>query len=198
MSPPWDIGIFGGPTQIVPNEEAFSAVDHALQIGASAVTTNSKRYLTKLRRVFEPEEMVDDLVLETMDYTRLLADDDPNRIAQAATQLGRHRDPAGEPALLAAISPAAFERAALAAQDNQPSSDPMILSPSGLFEHAAPYWHLRSCIWALGEIAVKHTPDPVVEAALLRCAQSDIQLIRMEAYTALVKVGSRELGPRPA
>jgi len=41
---------------------------------------------------------------------------------------------------------------------------------------------LRSCIWALGEIAVEHGLDPEVEQTLLRCAKHEKTIIRMEAY----------------
>ncbi len=193
----WDIKIFGGTTRTLPDEYAHSAIDQALEILAGEVITNQERYLTKLRRVFEPEEMTDDLVFEKMSYEKLIAGDDPNRIGQAATQFGRHRDLAGVPSLLAAISPEALEQAQPAPEDCALWLGPSarILSWEGLHDHPAICRHLRSCIWALGEIAVEHKPAPEIEEPLLRGARHDSQLIRMEAYTALTKLRAGSLGP---
>lgn len=55
--------------------------------------------------------------------------------------------------------------------------------------------HVRSCIWALGEIALEHEVADCVEETLARCADHDNQLVRMEAYLALMKLGSERLGP---
>ncbi len=193
----WSIEVHGGPTYTLPDEYAHSAVDQVEEILTGRVMINSERYLTKLRRVFEPEEMTDDLIFEAMDYTRFLASNDANRIAQAATQLGRHRDPAGMPGLVAAIAPAALEQAQPQAEHCSiwlaPSA--RILSIGGVFDHSVVCQHLRSCIWALGEIGIQHAMNPLVETALLRCARHDSQLIRMEAYTALIKLRARSLGP---
>ncbi|MHC4518551.1 MAG: DUF2330 domain-containing protein [Planctomycetota bacterium] len=193
----WSIKVFGGTRRTLPDEYAFSAVDQALEIKAGNVTTESDRYLTKLRRVFEPDEMTDDLIFEPMDYTRLLGNEAPHWIAQGATQLGRQRDPAGVPSLVEAISPTALETVQPAPEDYALwlGSSARVLSIEGLDNHTATCWHLRSCIWALGEIAIEHELDPIVETALLRCAGHDNQLIRMEAYTALIKLKSESLGP---
>jgi len=193
----WSIKILGGMKRTLPDEYAFSAVDQALEILAGNVTTESERYLTKLRRVFEPEEMTDDLVFEAMDYTKLLASEDPYSIAQGATQLGRQRDPVGVSSLVEAISPTALETVQPAPEDYPLWLGPSVrtLSSEGLDRHTETCWHLRSCIWALGEIAVENELDPVVETALLRCARHDSQLIRMEAYTALIKLKAESLGP---
>ena len=193
----WNVKVFGGTTRTVSDECYYSAVDQALEILAGQVTPHHSRYLTKLRRVFQPEEMTDDLIFEKMSYEKLIAGDDPNRIAQAATQFGRHRDPSGIPSLLAAISREALEQAKPVpehyAQWLGPSS--RVLSWEGLHRHPAVCRHLRSCIWALGEIAVAHKGLPELEEPLLRCARHDSQFIRMEAYTALTKLRAESLGP---
>jgi Uncharacterized protein conserved in bacteria (DUF2330) len=193
----WDIRVFGGTKRTLPDEYAHSAIDQALEILAGEVVTSQVRYLTKLRRVFGPEEMTDDLIFEKMSYEKLITSDNPNRIGQAATQIGRHRDPAGIPSLLAAIAPEALEQAVPApehyAQWLGPSA--RILSREGLHEHPAVCRHLRSCIWALGEIAIEQKPAPEIEVPLLRCARHDSQLIRMEAYAALTKLRAETLGP---
>jgi len=193
----WDIRVYGGAQRSVLDEYASSAIDQPLEILAGEVTTNHERHLTKLRRVFAPEEMTDDLVFEQMSYERLIASDDPDRIAQAATQFGRHRDPAGIPSLLTAIAPEALEQAVPApehyAQGLRPSA--RTLSSEGLDHHPEVCWHLLSCIWALGEIAVEHEGLSALEEPLLRCARHDSQLIRMEAYTALTKLRTESLGP---
>jgi len=193
----WNVNTFGGTIRTVPNETGYSAVDHALEIRAGRVTTQSQRHLTKLRRTFEPEEMTDDLLFEPMDCTELLAGNEPNQIGQGATQLGRGRDPNGIAGLLAAISPEALERSHTPAPGVDPMRDPSapVLSQEWLFGHSELCTSQRSCIWALGEIAVEHELDPAVEAALLHCAAYRCQIIRMEAYTALLKLGSRRLGP---
>lgn len=203
----WEIEVFGGTQRSIPEEYAYSAVDQALEMWAGRVTTETDRYLTKLWRVFTPEEMTDDLVFEAMDYTALLASDDPNRIVQAATQLGRQRDPAGVAALLDALSPAALEPVIPALEEYESWLAPSarILSVDTILDgigslYATLYripldWHLRSCIWALGEIGIEHPLDPSVETVLLRCAEHDNQLIRMEAYTALIKLEAESLGP---
>ena len=192
----WDITVFGGPIRILTDEYQYSAVDQALEILAGRVTTDAERHLTKLRRVFPPEEMTDDLFFEAMDYTTLLASDDPNQIAQGATQLGRHRDPAGASDLMASLSPTALEQVRVTPEQYEwwlgPSAQ--ILSVEGLLDHRDICWHLRSCIWALGEIALECELAPEFEATLLRCARHDSQFIRMEAYTALTKLQAPSLG----
>jgi len=193
----WDMQVFGGTIRTVPDETGYSAVDHALEIRAGRVTTKPQRYLTKLRRTFAPEEMTNDLRFEPMDYRRLLASGEPNQVGQGATQLGRRRDPNGVAGLLAAISSDALERSHAPAPGVDPMLDPSapVLSHEWLFGHSVLCKSQRSCIWALGEIAVEHDLGPEVEAALLHCAAYRCQIIRMEAYTALLKLGSRKLGP---
>lgn len=55
--------------------------------------------------------------------------------------------------------------------------------------------HVFSSIWALGEIAVDHRLGSEVEELLLECARHDNQLVRREAYLALMKLHSEKLGP---
>lgn len=184
----WDIRVFGGPIRTVPDEEVYSAVDHALEIRAGRTTTEIKRHLTKLRRVFEPEEMTNDLFFVPMSYETWMTRVDSNQIAQAATQFGRHRDLSGVPSLLAALSPEALE----AAQEAEVTEIIRRPIPDGKPELRQA---LRSCIWALGEIATEHEMNDEVEPTLLLAAGHSYQLIRMEAYTALIKLDSRALGP---
>ncbi len=210
----WEIGLHGGPIRHVRNSYNLSDVECVTEIVEGRSVTTDERCVTRLRRVFQPEEMVDDLYFARLDYAKWLASDDPLRMAQAATQYGRHRDPNGIPRLLAALSPEALDQVNPAPEDyheNLPLSA-RIFSPWGVYVWSY-YWddyayregeddylrmgctHVRSCIWALGEIALEHEVTDSVEEALVRCAEHDNQLVRMEAYLALMKLRSERLGP---
>jgi len=192
----WEIDVFGGPKQKVPSDYSLSAVEHAMRIVAGKTESSAKRYLTKLRRIFKPEEMKEDIIFDKINYAKLFSSDDPIRIGEAATQYGRHRNPASVPYLLKSLSPELLDKF-------RPTTEEQQLF-SGSFSHEA--WesfkkhkemckHVRSCIWALGEIAIDHGTNPAVEKTLLRCAKHESQIIRMEAYIALVKLNSRGIGP---
>jgi hypothetical protein len=209
---PWEIGIFGGPVRTVPQNYYLSDMERAVEIREGRTKTKVMRNLTKLRRVFEPNEMTEDLIFGTLDYADWLASDDPLRIAQAATQYGRRRDPNGVDYLLAALSPEALDQVKPAPNDYAPWS-----LPSGRILHYAALlrWsfevydryaqvgpptarigcgHMQSCIWALGEIAVEHRLSDAAADLLLDCARHDNQFIRMEAWMALTKARSDRLG----
>jgi hypothetical protein len=192
----WTINIFGGPIRQVPDSTGLSDLEIAVRTREGQTQTTTKRYLTKLRRIFQTSEMTDDLVFRKLDYATWLAGLDADQIAQAATQYGRNRDPNGIPFLLAVLSPAAL------AQVN-PSPEDYVLgwplsvrsfTPAVLDKYAVPCRHLRSCMWAIGEIGIGHTLPEVAEETLLRCARHDNQIVRMEAYIALVKLGSTKIG----
>jgi hypothetical protein len=234
----WEISLFGGPVRKVLSPCYLSAIEHAVEILAGRTRTEVKPRLTKLRRVFQPSEMTEDLVFREMDLAQWLTSKDPIqlkapvppssrrpapatetdfarqfassvpvRMAQAATQYGRWRDPNGILLLVSALTPEILDQVKPAAQDYQPWSSPSarFLNETGIFRWDYPAtsydWPaypgctpLRNCIWALGEIAIEHALSNVAEEALLRCAQHDNQIIRMEAYVALAKMRSEKLG----
>jgi|GEM_PF-558102 len=212
---PWDIKLYGGPLREVPQNYVLQNLEHALAIRDGKTEMSLGPCLTKLRRVFRPDEMTEDLVFRELDLVRWLAGDDLLRVAQAATQYGRWRDPNGVMPLLMALSPEALDKVIPDLQDYQPWPSPSgrFLSSSGMLRWssrlgvtslrrltiASEIWaigcgHLRSCIWALGEIAVENPLSGEAEAVFLQCAQHDNQLIRMEAYIALAKMRSERCG----
>jgi len=181
--PNWQIDVFGGPLRLVPNAYRIPDVEATMEILAGRVTTVPKRHLTKLRKVFQPHEMTQDILFGKMDYTKLAASGKPLGTAQAATQYGRHRDPNGVPCLLGGLSSDVLDW----------------LRPGDSTVRRAPpedvRQQVRSCIWALGEIAVAHQLGDAAEEALLQCAQHEDMFVRMDAYIALTKLGSGKLGP---
>ncbi len=191
----WEMDVFGGPQRITSeNQKHLSTVEFATLAAAGRTTKNNVRHLTKSRKVFQPSEMKSDVVFEKMDYTNLLSLGGDDRIGQAATQYGRHSDPAGIPHLLSLLSANELKRVLPEAEDSRGPD------PRGQSQYAAALSqlsqckHLRSCIWALGEIVLEHGYDRAVEDTLLRCARHDSQPIRMEAYIALTKAGFSDLG----
>ncbi|MFC1604458.1 DUF2330 domain-containing protein [Planctomycetota bacterium] len=193
----WEIDVFGGPKQEVPNGYRLSAVEHAMRIVEGKTESNAKRYLTKLRRVFKPEEMIEDIIFDKIDYAKLFSSGDPIRIGEAATQYGRHRDPAGVPYLLKSLSPELLDgfRPSIEEQRQLLSASTGFQALDGLMKQKEMCKHVRSCIWALGEIAIAHGADSAAETTLLRCAEHESQIIRMEAYIALTKLNSSGIGP---
>lgn len=194
----WEIGVFGGPERIAPDGlTAWAAVDFAAQAGAGKTTKKDEQHLTKLRKTFKPSEMDMDLFFEALDYAKLISLGGTLRIGQAATQYGRHSDPAGIPHLLAILSAEELKKASPPAEERQgfPEAPTDYLSRGALRDQEARDRHLRGCIWALGEICIEHGCDDAVAETLVRCARNDNQLIRMEAYIALIKARLSELGP---
>lgn len=209
----WAISLSGGPIRQVRDGTFLSDVEYVTEIVEGRATTAQTRCVTRLHRVFQPEEMVDDLFFDNLDYAKWLASGDRLRAAQAATQYGRRRDPNGIPHLVAALSPDALDQVNPAPEDYHQSFPPSarVLSQEGLGQWLY-YWaepwppegdepyillgcvDLSSCIWALGEIASEHEVDQSVEDTLVRCAECDNQLVRMEAYLALTKLGSEKIG----
>ena len=193
----WEIDVFGGPERDVPNGDHLSTVEHAMRIIAGMTESNARRYLTKLRRVFKPEEMIEDIIFDKIDYAKLFSSSDPVRIGEAATQYGRHRDPASVPYLLKSLSPELLDefRPSIEEQRQLLSASAGFHAFDGFMRHKEMCKHVRSCIWALGEIAIAHRADPAMETTLLRCAEHESQIIRMEAYVALLKLNSRGISP---
>jgi len=193
----WEIDVFGGPVRKVPNMYRISAVEHVVAIKDGRAKETVEMHLTKLRKVFEPNEMTDDIVFEKLDYARLQRMGTPSAIGQAATQYGRHRDPEGVPFLLASLSAEHLEK--VRPQDEDYVQHPHIPARTISFEAYEKYRdqcaHMRSCIWALGEIAMEHGGDADAEETLISCIEHDSPFIRMEAYVALTKMGSENLGP---
>ncbi len=236
---PWDIKLYGGATREVLTSYPLSDLENAAAIREGRTRVQVSPRLTKLRRVFQPEEMTEDLVFREIDLARWLASTepvpltpyealinrppDPNeeasfalqlansaplRIAQAATQYGRWRDPNGIGPLVAALSAQALDQTRPDEQDrlSRPFPSAGFLSWQGIDKWSWPAtkegWaqhpgcgHLLSCIWALGEIGIEHEMGGEAEDKLLDCARHDNQLIRMEAYLALTKMGSQRVGP---
>lgn len=235
----WEITLFGGAIRKVPQNYPLSDMERTVEIMEGRTLTNVKSRLTKLRRVFEPNEMTEDIVFRELDLMQWLASKNPIppmlpetpwgqqpeskaqaefnrqvlgsapvRIAQAATQYGRWRDPNGVAPLVDALSAEALDKAIPPAEDLQPWPSP---SAKFLYWYGTEKWsllptderwaqypgcmHLRSCLWALGEIATKQPIGQDAEAKLLECAQHDNQIVRMEAYVALMKLRSAGLGP---
>jgi hypothetical protein len=190
--PNWQIDVFGGPLRLVPDGFRLPDVGSTLDIIAGRTITIPQKHLTKLRRTFQPSEMTQDIIFGKMDYAKLAASEDPVRIAQAATQCGRHRDPNGVSHLSSALRLETLKQLRQQAMRSFPT-----------FEAADEAWdayervfqQVRSCIWALGEIAIEHRIDAETEEAILQCAQYDDNLVRMDAYIALMKLGSERLGP---
>ncbi len=203
----WVIDLFGGPIREVPQNYPMSDLEHAARILAGETKVETSSRLTKLRRLFLPEEMTEDLVFRELDLASRLADDDPAHIAQAATQYGRWRDPNGIAAMVAALSDEALDAVVPAADDyiEWPSPSAKFLawgsmqmwssSPSN--EEWSQYpgcGHLRSCLWALGEIGIEQEIGQAAREKLVQCARHDNQFIRMEACIALTKAQSEQLG----
>ena len=187
--------VFGGPGWKPPFE---SLEEHELNEyfeGKRDIRTD--RHLTKLRKVFEPEEMTEDIVFGELDYEKLCSSGVPLRIGQAATQYGRHRDTNGVRLLLKSLSPRLLAEFRPKTKDYEPRMDPSsgILSWGAISKQNKNCKYVRSCIWALGEIMLEHGLNPEVQQALLRCAGHDNELIRLEAYAALTKLDCREIGP---
>ncbi len=209
----WQIDIFGGPIRQVPQYRYQSDVELAIEVRDGRTKTKVEPHLTKLRRVFQTTEMTQDLIFAPMGYSKWLQNGDPLLIGQAATQYGRHRDPNGIPHLLKALSSGILEQ--VRPKDSQcqawPSLSAKILSRDG-GSNGYSQWtaystpagserllpigdHVYSSIWALGEIGVACEIGSEAEEMLLQCARHDNQIVRMEAYTALVKLQSEKLGP---
>ena len=143
----WEITLFGGPVRTVPQNYRLSDMEYTLEIMEGRTRTEPKNCLTKLRRVFEPNEMTEDIVFRELDLAQWLAgknvtpptppqppttvtvprgqQSDPNaqgdsngqvassalvRIAEAATQYGRWRDPNGIAPLVNALSAEALDQ----------------------------------------------------------------------------------------
>ena len=237
----WWIELFGGPIRKVPENYPLTDIEQAVEIMEGRTQTKIKSCLTKLRRVFQPSEMTEDLVFREADLTQWLASKDalpfalpttppdaqaqtrlaaqtklaallansaPVRIAEAATQYGRWRDPNGIASLVSALSAEALDQMRPAPEDFQPWTSPSakFLSLWGIgkwsWSPTEDIWivypgcgYVRSCIWALGEIGTEHETPEAATDKLLECAQHDNQLIRMEAYIALTKLQCERLGP---
>ncbi|UCF14863.1 MAG: hypothetical protein JSW59_15750, partial [Phycisphaerales bacterium] len=185
------------PVRKVPNKYSISAVEHVLAIKQGRAEHIVEKHLTKLRKVFKPEEMVEDIVFEKLDYARLHETKIPLSIGQAATQYGRHRDPEGVSILISSLSPEDLEKVRPRDEDYEqfPHIPGRVLSFGAYERYRNHCEHLRSCIWALGEIAMEHGVDSGVEETLVNCTKHENQFIRMEAYVALTKMGSKNLAP---
>ncbi|MGE5295106.1 MAG: DUF2330 domain-containing protein [Solirubrobacterales bacterium] len=204
----WDIDLFGGPVRQVASDCPLTDLEHAVRILADETTVETRSRLTKLRRVFQPEEMTEDLLFKEIDLASWLSSRKPEQLAQAATQYGRWRDPNGVAPLVDALSSEALARMVPAEDEFRPwpSSSAKFLLWANLmkwsYSPTKEDWAsnpgcgpLRSCIWALGEIGVEHEIGQPAEEKLLECARHDNQIIRMEAYIALTKLQSEGLGP---
>ena len=101
----WTIGIFGGPVRHVPDNTGLSDLGDCRQNQEGQTQTTVKRNLTKLRRVFHPNEMTMISVFRPLDDERGWPAQMPTRSPHAATQYGRNRDPNGIPFLLAVCRP---------------------------------------------------------------------------------------------
>ncbi|MHC4704830.1 MAG: DUF2330 domain-containing protein [Planctomycetota bacterium] len=195
LSSNWEMDVFGGPGWQPPFESFEEDEITEWLDGKRDIRTD--KHLTKLRRVFEPQEMTEDIVFGKLDYKKLYSSGVPLRIGQAATQYGRHRDANGVSLLLESLSPAALAGFRPEAKDYEPRLDASsgILSWNGIYGQKKKCKHVLSCIWALGEISLEHGLNPEAEQALLRCAGHENQLIRLEAYAALTKLDCRQIGP---
>lgn len=167
--PGWDIDFYGGPRRWLPRGyRSFRRAemwDAAKLIADGKDKVESSRCISKLRRTFQPQEMTDDIEFGKADYAPFASSGDPAKIAQAATQYGRHRDPAGVPLLQRVVAA------------NELKNEP----------------HIRSSIWALGEIAVGKADNSTIESTLVHCTgQADIE-VKMEAYMALAKFNSKRI-----
>ena len=144
----------------------------------------------------------------TVHFSEFLANTAAARIAQAATQYGRSRDPNAIAPLVNALSPERLDLMVPQTSMYQAWASPIgrFLSTWGMYLWAPPptdnRWplypgcgYLRSCIWALGEIGIEQPLGDEAEQVLLDCAKHDNQFIRMEAYIALTKMGSKQCGP---
>ncbi len=192
----WNIKFYGGPSR-APETFSWSDVEVAIKFAEGRTKTSFNRYLTKLRRVFKPEEMTDDIIFDKADYPKLFESGNHMKIGQAATWYGRHRDPNGVQHLLKALSPEFLDEFRPAKEDYSQRFAPSAKVLTGDGYKKQKYCdHLRSCIWALGEIAIDHNGvKPAIEQTLLLCAKHENQKIRMEAYIALIKLGSKKVGP---
>ncbi|MHC4641087.1 MAG: DUF2330 domain-containing protein [Planctomycetota bacterium] len=188
----WEIDVYGGPLRQVPYMRPPTDMQITMKIIEDKVVLTDKPCLTKLRRVFQPEEMTDDIVFRALDYTTLIDSGNPDKIAQAATQYGRRRDAHAIPYLLRIISPEELKKAKSETKyyaKSVPHKLPLISS-----DDLKANQHIRSSIWAIGEITLENKADPSIEETLLRCAQHEHPVIRMEAYIALTKFGSKKIG----
>ncbi len=171
----WYIDVYGGPGSHYYIRDSQGNLHRSFSFNPSSwpdhftLVFSEENCVTRLRRVFKPEEMEDDLVLQKLDYARFFVPQTPPgpepydptrrrnadplpeyteynrlRIAQGATQYGRHRDPEGIPHLIKVLctEPVTGER------------------------------YICSAIWALGEIGEKHPGNPAVEKALLQCVKA--------------------------
>lgn len=206
----WTIDIFGGPVRQVPEYRYLSDIEAAIETLEGRSETGATRHLTKLRRVFLPEEMTQDIIFTKLDYSKWLKSEDRAQVGEAATQYGRHRDPNGVVPLLDLLSSGILEQAEPAWYQEWPSRSARILSRDSYVqwtaytsthrqdgsERLSPFGdHIFSVIWALGEIGIEHKIGSEVEDSLLRCAGHNNQLVRMKAYIALMKLQSQRLGP---
>lgn len=186
----WQIDIFGGPIRQVPQHDYRSDIELAIEVREGRTQTKIKPRLTKLRKIFQPAEMTQDLIFTRLDYSKWLASNDPLLIGQAATQYGRNRDPNGIPCLLKALS-----SGVLKGLRGDSGAYRVTHLPDGSERLVPVVDHVYSLIWALGEISVDHEIGSEAENMLLECACHDIGPVRKEAYVALTKLQSERLGP---
>ncbi len=212
---PWQIDIFGGPIRQVPQYHYQSDVELAIEVLNGRTQTKYGPHLTKLHRVFQPEEMTQDLLfapwITRNGWTRQIRETrcssaKPRRSTDgtAIRTLFPTSCRCCPPGILDQVRPGSGEYQAW------PSLYAKILSayapdsfdhwrdsylPDGSGKLSPTGEHVYSLIWALGEIGVEHKPGSEVEDLLLQCAQHDNQLVRMEAYVALTKLQSEKLGP---
>ena len=191
----WEIDVFGGPGWQPPIDSLDKHEQSEYFAGRRDIRTD--RHLTKLRRIFKPQDMTEDIIFDKLDYAKIHSSGIPLRIGQAATQYGRHRDANGISLLLDSLGPQLLTELRPTMEDYEPRLPVSagILSWPDISRQKKKCEHLRSCIWALAEIAIEHGLTPRVEQTLLRCAMHENQLIRMEAYAALTKLDVKGIGP---
>lgn len=166
----WTVRFYGGPYWAREPRRHFRMVrgwDMAYSLRDAEAKRMPGKSLTKLRRVFQPEDMTDDIFFQPVDYADYAASTDTRTLGEVATQYGRRRSEDGIPHLVKILS-----------------SDKLPDQP-----------HIRSAVWALGQVGLDGEVNPTVEKTLIRCAQQGEGLVRREAWLALAKCGSVQLGP---
>lgn len=192
----WVIDAFDGPVRQVPQWRYMSDVELTLETREGHTETWAQPHLTKLRRVFLPEEMTQDIVFTELDYAKWLRDEDTLHMGAAATQYGRSRDPNAVSHLSSLLRSGILDLDRYGFGEYLWWGCSETTLPDGYARWRLLGQHILSAIWAIGEIGIEYPVGGEVEEMLLGdCARHTNERVRMEGYVALMKLRSEQLGP---
>jgi hypothetical protein len=139
---PWQIDFHGGPPRArLTARLTWRSRDWARIYHDPAKPDSPAECITKLRRTFHPSEMTYDIYFGPVDYAKYFDTQDPVKVGTVATQFGLWRDASGAEPLVTFLSTGTL------------TDEP----------------HVRSAVWALGEISVGGVQSSEIDEVLLRC-----------------------------